>query len=95
MHVDHSAIELLGEFAASVRACSSICGAASLGYEHLDEVQAGDGAQLAFLELRSDDIARERACVLRQALLKYCLLDTWSMVVLRRLLCGEALGVEG
>jgi len=63
---------------------------ASLGYEHLDEVQAGDGAQLAFLELRSDEITRERSTILRQALLKYCRHDTWNIVVLRRFLCEEA-----
>jgi hypothetical protein len=64
---------------------------AELGYEHLEEVQEGDGAQLAFLELRSQRIAPERAAALRSALLRYCAHDTWVMVVLRRFLCGEPL----
>jgi hypothetical protein len=64
---------------------------ADLGYEHLDEVQAGDGAQLAFLELRSQGITLARAAALRSALLRYCAHDTWVMVVLRRFLCGEPL----
>jgi len=62
---------------------------ASLGYEHLGEVQEGDGAQLAFLELRSAGVAPERAQTLRSALLRYCRHDTWVMVILRRFLCGE------
>ncbi len=63
-----------------------------LGYEHLDEVQGGDAAQLAFLELRNPAIAPERAEAMRSALLRYCAHDTWVMVVLRRFLCGKALG---
>jgi hypothetical protein len=64
---------------------------ARLGYEHLDEVQDGDGAQRAFLELRSATVSSERAQMLRSALLKYCRHDTWVMVVLRRFLCGKAM----
>jgi Domain of unknown function(DUF2779) len=63
--------------------------AAELGYEHLDEVQEGDGAQRAFLELRSATVSGERSKALRGALLKYCRHDTWVMVVLRRFLCGQ------
>lgn len=63
--------------------------AADLDYEHLDEVQEGDAAQLAFLELRSPTVSPERASVLRSALLRYCAHDTWVMVILRRFLCGE------
>jgi hypothetical protein len=63
--------------------------APELGYEHLDEVQEGDGAQRAFLELRSERLMSERALALRSALLRYCRHDTWVMVVLRRFLCGE------
>jgi hypothetical protein len=59
---------------------------ATLSYEHLSEVQEGDGAQAAFLELREAEIEPERA-----ALLNYCRHDTWVMVVLRRFLCGETL----
>lgn len=64
--------------------------APELGYETLDEVQEGDGAQRAFLELRSADIGEERKAELRSALLRYCAHDTWVMVILRRFLCGEA-----
>jgi hypothetical protein len=64
---------------------------ANLGYEQLGEVQEGDGAQAAFLELRGPEIEPERAAALRAALLKYCKHDTWVMVMLRRFLCGEPL----
>jgi hypothetical protein len=47
-----------------------------LGYEHLDEVQEGDGAQRAFLELRGEGVTPERALALRSALLRYCRHDT-------------------
>jgi hypothetical protein len=67
--------------------------AAELRYENLDEVQEGDGAQLAFLELRSQDLRPERANALRNALLRYCAHDTWVMIVLRRFLCAETLHV--
>jgi hypothetical protein len=65
----------------------------SFGYEHLGEVREGDGAQAAFLELRGAEIEPERADALRAALLNYCRHDTWVMVVLRRFLCGEGLGL--
>jgi hypothetical protein len=65
---------------------------ASLGYEHLGEVREGDGAQVAFFELRDPEVEPERAAALRAALLNYCRHDTWVMVVLRRFLCGESLG---
>ena len=65
--------------------------AAELSYEGLDEVQEGDGAQLAFLELRSRQLTPARDNALRSALLRYCAHDTWMMVVLRRFLCGEPL----
>jgi hypothetical protein len=64
-----------------------------LGYERLDEVQGGDAAQLAFLELRSPTVSMERAKILRSALLRYCAHDTWAMVVLRRFLCGESTAI--
>jgi hypothetical protein len=66
---------------------------ANLGYEHLGEVREGDGAQQAFVELRGAEIEPERAAALRSALLNYCRHDTWVMVVLRRFLCDEELGV--
>jgi hypothetical protein len=68
---------------------------AELGYERLDEVQEGEAAQLAFLELRSPTVSPERERALRAALLKYGRHDTWVMVVLRRFLCGEPLRVAG
>ena len=61
-----------------------------LAYDRLGEVQKGDAAQLAFLELRNPTVSLERAQILRSALLEYCAHDTWNMVVLRRFLCGEA-----
>ena len=64
-----------------------------LGYEFLDEVQEGDGAQRAFLELRGQGVSSERALALRSALLRYCRHDTWVMVVLRRFLCGQAINI--
>jgi hypothetical protein len=65
--------------------------APELNYEKLDEVRDGDGAQLAFLGLRSRNMKPERAQALRNALLLYCRNDTWAMVVLRRFLCREAI----
>jgi len=65
-----------------------------LGYERLDEVQEGGAAQLAFLELRGQNVMPERVKILRRALLRYCAHDTWAMVVLRRFLCGESAHVE-
>jgi hypothetical protein len=66
---------------------------ANLSYEHLGEVREGDGAQVAFLELRGAEVEPERAAALRAALLNYCRHDTWVMVMLRRFLCGEGLGM--
>jgi hypothetical protein len=63
-----------------------------LGYDKLNEVQEGDSAQRALLELRSGDLSAARRVELEQALLRYCERDTWALVVLRRFLCGEALG---
>ena len=54
------------------------------------EVREGDGAQQAFLELRTGVSTQERAKALRAALLRYCKHDTWVMVILRKFLCGEA-----
>ncbi len=65
--------------------------APELRYGSLDEVRDGDGAQLAFLELRSGHVGPERDNALRSALLRYCAHDTWVMIVLRRFLCGEPL----
>jgi len=67
---------------------------AQLGYENLGEVQNGDAAQLAFLELRGGNVKPQRAAALRSALLRYCAHDTWAMVILRRFLCGEGMGTR-
>jgi Domain of unknown function(DUF2779) len=66
---------------------------ASLDYGLRGEVQEGMAAQAAFLELRSPGIHPNRGAELRAALLDYCQHDTWVMVVLRRFLCGEGLGL--
>lgn len=63
----------------------------TLSYENLAGVREGDGAQLAFLQLRDGTLGSESAAGVRSALLKYCERDSWGLVVLRRFLCGEAL----
>jgi hypothetical protein len=65
-----------------------------LDYGNLSEVQEGDGAQRALLELRAGDLSAPRRAALEQALRRYCERDTWALVVLRRFLCGEALGTD-
>jgi uncharacterized protein DUF2779 len=62
-----------------------------LGYEHLEGVQHGEDAQIAFLELRAGASNEDRKAALRSAMLRYCCHDTWTMVVLRRFLCGESI----
>ncbi len=68
--------------------------APELAYEGLDEVREGDGAQRAFLELRSGQSSAERVTALRSALLRYCAHDTWVLIVLRRFLCAEPLRLQ-
>lgn len=68
--------------------------APELSYRELSEVQEGDGAQRALLELRTDGLSDARRAELMQALLRYCERDTWALVLLRRFLCGEALGSD-
>ena len=63
----------------------------ALDYGDLGEVQEGDGAQLAFLQMRSGTLSAARKAELSGALLKYCERDSWGLVVLRRFLSGEAL----
>jgi hypothetical protein len=62
----------------------------ALAYDKLEEVQEGDGAQLAFLEMRDGKTGPVRREILRAALLRYCAQDTWGMVVLRRFLSAGA-----
>jgi hypothetical protein len=61
----------------------------SLSYSDLEDIQAGDAAQLAFFELRSPGITAARRERLTQSLRDYCKRDTWGMVVLRRFLAQE------
>lgn len=68
--------------------------APELGYDQLNEVQEGDGAQRALLELRAGNLSAARHTELEQALLRYCERDTWALVVLRRFLCGEPAGLS-
>jgi hypothetical protein len=58
----------------------------ALGYAGLDEVQEGEAAQLAFLELRDKKVTAARRAQLLKALREYCERDTWGMVVLGRFL---------
>ena len=67
---------------------------ASLDYTLKGEVQDGGAAQIAFLALKNPTIELERAAELRAALLDYCRHDTWVMVVLRRFLSGEPVGLS-
>jgi hypothetical protein len=67
--------------------------ATQLDYAQLHDVQEGEAAQLTFLELRRSRPDHGRRERLTQALRDYCRHDTWGMVVLRRFLCGEDLGI--
>lgn len=60
----------------------------SLGYDGLDEIQAGGAAQLAFMEMREPYTSPERRNELTEKLKKYCERDTYGMVVVRRFLCS-------
>lgn len=60
--------------------------APELSYAQLGDVQEGEGAQLAFLELRADATDEARRQALETALLEYCRRDTWALVCLARFL---------
>ena len=62
---------------------------ATLAYENLGEIGAGDAAQQAFLEWRDPKTPIERRQALAEGLKRYCERDTWAMVVLSRFLSGE------
>ena len=64
--------------------------APELDYANLSDVQEGGGAQLAFMEMRSESVSAVRKDELRKALLEYCKRDTEAMIALRRFLCGES-----
>lgn len=63
--------------------------APELDYSNLDEVQEGEGAQLAYLRLRSEVTDPDERARLAAALRRYCERDTWGLVVLRRFLVAE------
>jgi Domain of unknown function(DUF2779) len=60
----------------------------ALGYETLTEIQDGEAAQLAFLEMRdpATDAARREELAARSR--RYCERDTYAMVVLKQFLCS-------
>ncbi len=60
--------------------------APEFSYEGLDEVQGGEAAQLAFLELRTTAVTASRRSQLMAALRAYCQRDTWGMLVLTKFL---------
>lgn len=60
--------------------------AADLAYDSLDGVQEGEGAQLAFLELRGGGSDAARRARLTRELLDYCRRDTEALVTLARFL---------
>jgi ribosome recycling factor len=61
----------------------------ALSYENLGALADGEGAQLAFLEIRDPKTSEERRTELEGGLKRYCERDTWGLVVLRRFLSGE------
>jgi hypothetical protein len=63
---------------------------AKLAYDGLEEVAEGGAAQLAYLEFRDPATSAERRAELKERLRTYCERDTYTMVVLRRFLCGTA-----
>ena len=60
----------------------------TLGYEGLEEIQDGEAAQLAFLEMRDPATTPVRREELATRMRTYCERDTYAMVVLRRFLCA-------
>ena len=67
---------------------------ATLAYEDLGEIGAGDAAQQAVLEWRDPKSFIERRQALVEGLKRYGERDTWAMVVLGRFLSGEGAGPE-
>ena len=62
--------------------------APDLSYAGLDIVSAGTDAEMAFLEMLDAATTAERRAALREALLRYCELDTLAMVRLVWFLSG-------
>ena len=63
--------------------------APDLSYEELDIVSSGTMAEPVFLEMIGEQTSFERRDELRQALLRYCQLDTLAMVRLAHFLEGR------
>lgn len=63
--------------------------APDLSYTAVGEVQDGSAASGAYLEIMSPDTGDARRADLRDALLRYCELDTLAMVRLARALAGD------
>mgnify|MGYP001164222246 CR=1 FL=1 len=64
--------------------------APDLAYGELADVRDGEGAQLAFLDLREGRVDGSRRAALTKAMLDYCRQDTWSLVQLARFLSAAA-----
>lgn len=58
--------------------------APELDYSNLEEVQEGEGAQRAYLELTEQEVTGDRKAALSEALKRYCERDTLGMVRLAR-----------
>jgi len=63
--------------------------APDLSYEGLDIVSVGTDAEVAFLEMINAATSAERSAELKEALLRYCKLDTEAMVRLAKYLEGR------
>ena len=63
--------------------------APDLDYSQLEIISSGDMAEPVFLEMIDERTAPDRKVALREALLKYCKLDTLAMVRLAHFLEGR------
>ena len=60
-----------------------------LSYDHLEEVNGGSAATLAYLEAVAPDTTPARKQKLQQQLIEYCCLDTLALVHVWRVLSGR------
>ena len=63
--------------------------APELSHDDLDIVSVGTDAEIAFFEMLDDGTVQERREELREALLRYCKLDTLAMIRLAHYLAGH------
>jgi hypothetical protein len=63
--------------------------APDLSYEGLDIVSVGTDAEIAFLKMIDEQTSADCAAELKEALLRYCKLDTLAMVRLAKYLEGR------